>query len=274
MSTPHSPPRTSLLSALAELPENAIARREWRALGHQSRDWRLWLGLRLPKDARGWGLPAIVWCAVIPYALWGIARIAIPWVEKQVGPLSTAQALGIPDALMLCCSLVGLYLALISVALMATAVTREREQETWESLRTTAASSDDILLGLLAGRLGPPLLGFLLVGVFWVATLGHTTELLSRYLPTRMDGPALGWLVLESVLMALSLGLVATAISTRCRRSGVAVVASTGASILLLLGAFGTYAVQGFTGAPILVLVLCAVVSGAAYAIARRELER
>ncbi len=207
------------------LAENPLARREWRALAHQARDWRLWLGLRVPKDARGWGVPAVAWFFLAPY----VVLAALATGHRFAPEYFTFRDLSpypVIDVLALCLAMLGIYVCMIAVALMAPVLTRERERETWESLRTTITAPREILMGLLAGRLGPVLLAYLGVGAFWVLARPHYAPLLQRYAPFLLDGPQIGLLVLQSALFALAAGTVATAASAWCRTSGVAITAS------------------------------------------------
>ena len=224
-------PLASFLQAVRALPENALARREWRGFVHQARDWRLWLGLRVPKDARGWGLPSVVWFCLVPYVVWISLSLAARIVPQY---FTYPPQAGMPtiDILALCVGVLGLYVCLIAVALMAPSITREREKETWDTLRTTVASPHDILLGLTVGRLGPVLAAYLAVGLFWVVARPHYAPLLQPYSPFRLDPLQLALLVVQVSCATVAIGLVALAASARCRSTTLAVVVSVGVALL------------------------------------------
>lgn len=227
------------LRALLGLPHNPLALREWRGLAHQARDWRLWLGLRIPKDARGWGVPAIVWFALAPYIVLGALRLAN---RISPGTFQHPPQPGLPqvDALGLCMGLLSLYGALIAIGLMAPVITRERERETWESLRSTTTTGHEIVLGLVAGRLGPILAALAAVGLAWILLRPHYAPLFQPLAPFTLDARQVGLLVLLSCAVCLALGLLATATSACCRSTGMAVVAATAGA--LVLGALGVVA--------------------------------
>src|SRR5688500_17890924 len=106
------------LQAVLRLRENPLAVREWRALGHQSRDWRRWAGLRIPKDARGWGFPVIAWFFLAPYIVWGALSLG-----RRVAPayFTFTPVPGVPeiDILALCYAMVSIYPPIAAAALMA-----------------------------------------------------------------------------------------------------------------------------------------------------------
>lgn len=220
---------TAFLAALRTLPDNPFARREWRSLRHELRDWRVWLYLRQPRDARGWALRAVAWCSLLPYALWAALAVFHPWaVHNALLPLRF-------EVLPLCFLLVGLYLALLSATIMANCIVRERERDTWEALRSTGASHHELLLGLLAGRLAPLLAGFLVVGMVWTYTRPHYAPLLQPDLMVRMSGPQTALLVWELAFVAAGAGSLSLAASAWCRRSGTANAAAA-VDVLLLIG--------------------------------------
>lgn len=220
---------TGFLAALRGLPDNPIARREWRSLRHELRDWRVWLYVRQPRDARGWALRALAWCALLPYALWaalaGLERWRSMWLDLP----------RFLDLVLLCFALVGLYLSLMSAAVMAPSIVRERERETWEALRSTATGPHELLLGLLLGRLAPLLASFLAVGMVWSYSRPHYAPLLQSYAPVRSSGPQIALLVWELALVAAGAGSLSLAASAWCRKGGTA-NAVAAADVLLLIG--------------------------------------
>jgi ABC-type Na+ efflux pump permease subunit len=252
--------------AVRDLPQNPLAQREWRGLLHQSRDWRLWVGLRIPKDARGWGVPAVVWFSLAPYIVLGALHLAN---RVAPGTFRYPPEPGIPhiDALALCMVLLCVYIALLGVALMAPTLTRERERETWESLRTTIASPHDIVLGLLAGRLGPVLAAHLLVGLVWVLLRPHYAPQLQSVAPFTLDQPQIALLVWLGAAATLALSTVAAAASAHCRSTAMALVLAAAATfVFAFLAVIAAVAVGG----PLGLLALSAAVTLAAYGSAVR----
>jgi hypothetical protein len=256
-----------LFHALRHLPENAVARKEWRALGHQARDWRLWVGLRLPKDARGWGVPAVIWFVLAPYVIAGALRVGYHFSPQTFTPVPGFEV----DILALCFVLLGVYVCLMAIALMAPTISRERERETWEALRTTVASGHEILIGFIAGRLFPVLAAFMVAGLVWVLTRSHYAPMLQPFAAVRLDHPQIALLVWETLGVSLTLGLVALAASVQFRKTGTAIVVSAFA-MFLLAGALVALVIVTRLPGPLLVLLLCLTVSLSAYVVALRGL--
>ncbi len=208
--------------ALLTLRENAIAAREWRSLRKSLRDWRLWFGLRIPRDAREWGVPVIGWTALIPYIVWGIMLM--------VGRVSPAFVADLPrlriDMTAICLWVYSGYSVLMSAIIMASAVTRERERETWDLVRSAALSRHEVLLGLLSGLLGPILLTQALVGVLWVLLEPHYRALLREVAPLFASPLQIAEIAIIALYASLAMGCVALAISSACRRTSVSVVLS------------------------------------------------
>lgn len=235
------------LRALRELPDNPIARREWRSLVHDLRDGRMWLYLRQPRDARGWALRALLWCSLLPYGLWAALTALSPWASQNgLLPLRL-------DALALCFLLIGLYLCLMSAAVMAPSITRERERQTWETLRTTGTSTHELLLGLLCGRLAPVLAGYLVVGMVWTYTRPHYAPLLQPFTPVRLSGQQIALLAWELAFLAAGSGSLSLAASAWCRKSGTADTVAAAGVLLLFGGLFvALVAAPALSGAVIL----------------------
>lgn len=278
---PGSSAAGSFAGAVRALRENPIARRELRGLVRQARDWRLWVGLRLPRDARGWGMPAVVWFSLAPYVVWSALALLHRFMPKLTSdPMGIEVALpgsapglggsqGFIDVLGLCFLLLGLYVCGAALAVMAPAVARERQQETWESLRSTTTSPHEILLGLLVGRLLPVLGAFFVASVAWVAAYPHYTRLLRPLAPfTLLQGDLAAGLFLM-LLGATTVGLIATAASARSRSAGTAVVAgavgAVGFGVAML---FLTAALLPFVPPLLTVLILCSVTGAGAYCVA------
>jgi len=272
---PNLKPRTSsLLPALLRLSSNPIARRELRGLVHQFKDWRLWVGVRLPKDARGWGVPAVAWFCLLPYIIWA-ALSNLDRVVPARAPVSGPSLAPMLDVMAICLVLLSVYLWGLAIALMAPSVTREREKETWESLKVTAATPEDIVLGLLGGRLLPVLGAYLLVGIVWVALLPHYAPLLEPYSPFQMGASHLAGYVLLSALMALCIGIVSMAASAWCKTSGRAVLMATTLGIVLC-GAVGWTLlwapwITGSLQAPVVLLGLTCLAYAAAIRVLKLE---
>jgi len=224
---------TGFPGALAGIAENPVARREWRGLAHELGDWRVWLYLRQPRQARGWAVRALLGCALLPYALWATLATLHPWASRNgLAPLRI-------DVLPLGFLLVGLYLCLASGAVMALSIARERERETWETLRTTTASAHELLLGLLFGRLTPLLAGFLIVGMVWSYARPHYAPLLRPYMVVRLSGQQIALLVWELAFVAAGAGSLSLAASAWCRKSGTANAVAAADVLLLIAGLLG-----------------------------------
>lgn len=228
------------------------------------------MGLRIPKDARGWGVPAIAWFGLAPYFALGALMIG-----RRIYPVAfdLTPTPGIPyvDVLALCYVLLGVYVVLISIAIMAPAVTRERERETWESLRLSVSSPHEILLGLLCGRLGPILAAHLATGLLWVLLRPHYAPLFQGLSPFTLDAPTLALLVWEVFLAALAAGLMATAFSVYSKTTGLALVLSAGgllvsAAVSILLVLFGPLS------GPVALLAWNLLLAAVSYALAVRGL--
>src|SRR4051812_25555121 len=110
---------------------NPIAVREWRILRRRALDWRIWLGLQWSVDPLVWGAPVVLAYAIAPYGLWlvlGCLR-GLSVVPPEPLPVDPFLAL---------VWVFGFYVISITQVLGATAVTHEREQQTWEQVWLTA----------------------------------------------------------------------------------------------------------------------------------------
>lgn len=224
---------TAFLAALRTLPDNPILRREWRSLGRELGDWRIWLYLRQPRDARGWALRAVAWCALLPYALCAVLAASHSWLRQysslplQIGVLQFSFVL------------VGFYLCLMSAGVMASGISRERERETWEALRTTASLSHELLLGLLVGRLVPLLVVFLAVGLVWSYTRSHYAPLLQPYQIVGIAREQIELLTWELLSVAAGSGTLALGTAAWCRKTAMANAAAAGDVLFLISGLIG-----------------------------------
>jgi len=261
---------TGFFEALLRLPENPLAIREWRALRHQARDWRLWLGLRIPKDARGWGVPAIAWFFLAPYIVWGALTLG-----RRAAPayFTFTPVAGLPsiDILGLCFTMLAAYPALVAAALMSSAISAERERESLDDLRAAMGSPHDLLLGLLAGRVGPVLLSFTIIGALWVVARPHYAPLLQSFTPFTWSAPQLALAVAASLALTVATGTIAAAASTRLRRSGQAMLAGFAAAAVLTMMVSAALLVKPGGGAAAVIVGVLPVI-GAAYVVALRGL--
>jgi hypothetical protein len=207
--------------------ENPIVRRELRGFGHRLRDWRLWVGLRLPREPREWGLPAITWFALAPYIQWvlllGLRRFN-PSLREYVDPgaIFGIFLFGL-----------GLYTCIVATVIGATAITREREQATWEQVAITPMTTVELLLGYWLSRVIPLGLGSLVSLLTWVLLYPHYMSLLERLGPFDFSQTyllAYGLYLLVELLFLSALGLM---FSTFCRSSAAAAtLALTGAVVI------------------------------------------
>jgi hypothetical protein len=207
--------------------ENPIVRRELRGFGHRLRDWRLWVGLRLPREPREWGLPAITWFALAPYIQW-VLLLALwrfsPSLRQYVDPG------GIFEVFLFG---LGLYACAVATVIGATAVTREREQGTWEQVAITPMTTVELLLGYWLSRAIPLGLGVLVSLLTWLLLYPHYVSLLERLGPFDFSQKDLllgGLYLLVELLFLSALGLM---FSTFCRSSAAATtLALTGAVVI------------------------------------------
>src|SRR5262249_28223443 len=141
--------------------ENPIVRRELHGFGHRLRDWRLWVGLRLPREPREWGLPAIAWFALAPYILWVLLLVlgrVDPSLKQYADPGTVFEVflLGL-----------GTYACAVATVIGATTVTREREQATWEQVTVTPMTASELVLGYWLARALPLAIGVLVSLLTW-----------------------------------------------------------------------------------------------------------
>jgi hypothetical protein len=247
--------------------DNPVALREWRALRQTCADWRLWLGLRLPRHASAWGLPAIAWFAFLPYLLW----VLMAGVRRFSG-----QDFFFPDempfdAMLLGLVLCGGYAALTSGLLMATTIAGERGKGTLDSLRCSLGPND-ILIGFLLGRQAPVLVAWLAVGLAWALLQPQYTPLLEPYSPFSMGPPELALHVWVLGAVCLAWGCLGLACSVRAR-TGWAAIAGIAVAMtvhLVLLVPAALLVPERF--APLALLGTCVVTAALAYRAAARGL--
>lgn len=210
--------------------ENPIVRRELRGFGHHLRDWRLWVGLRLPREPREWGLPAITWFALAPYILWllllALERVS-PSLRQYIAPgtIFSIFLLGL-----------GVYASAVATVIGATTVTREREQATWEQVAVTSMTGSELVLGYWLSRALPLGLGVLSSLLVWVLLYPHYMPLLERFGEFNVDQRDLlrwGFLMLVRVLSFSAIGLM---FSTSFRSSAVASTVALGSVTAIDLG--------------------------------------
>lgn len=199
------------LAALAGLPDNPVARREWRGLGHQLADWRFWCYLRRPRSMVAWAVRALLWCLPAPYLVLAILaalyRFGQPYfIQPQQYDLAGNAFV-----------LVGLAASFIAAALMSASIGVERQKETWQSLRVAVRSPHAILVGLLAGRLGPVLVALLVSGMFWTALRPDYAPRLQPYAPVLLSQSQIAVLVWEAAGLTIAAGCLALAAAAWCR---------------------------------------------------------
>jgi ABC-type transport system involved in multi-copper enzyme maturation permease subunit len=200
--------------------ENPIVRRELHGFGHRLRDWRLWIGLRLPREPREWGLPAITWFALAPYIQW-VLLLAL----GRFSP-SLLQYAGPGDIFALFLLGLGFYACAVATVIGATTITREREQVTWEQVAVTPMTTAELVLGYWLARALPLVLGVLVSLSVWVLLYPHYMPLLERFGPVDLSQKELlffGLWLMVDILSWNGLGLM---FSTLCRSSAVATVAA------------------------------------------------
>lgn len=217
-------------------------------------------------------MPAILWFCLAPYIVWG----ALTLVERFVPDLFQGwDQPGFPviDILALCLVLLGLYTAGISTTVMAPAITRERERETWETLRVSVSSPHEILLGLLVGRVGPILGSHFLAGLFWVLARPHYAPLMQRFVAFRLDAPAVALMVWETLAASLALACLSTCFSVYSRTTGLALVLSA-TGFLLWSGLLAAGILLLPLSGPAFILLYSLGTAAAFYSLAVRGLRR
>lgn len=207
---------------------NPIVCREWRGFAPRLRDWRLWTGLQLPRQPREWGLPAVAWFVLAPYIQWALLLL-LRRVDATLLQYATPTQLFSVFIIGL-----GFYACVVSSVIGATAITRERERQTWEQVLVTPLSSGELARGYWLGGAGPIALGVTVSLLGWLLLYPHYLGLLEPLGPfdlTREDLARFGLLLLVRVA---ALGAVGLAISTVCRRSTLAAAAGVTAAVMIL----------------------------------------
>jgi len=108
------------------------------------------------------------------------------------------------------------YVVTISLVLGATAVTRERERQTWEQLWLTSLTGRERAAGFYWGRLGPVWASFLVTAELWWLLRPHYGPLLSAFAPVLLSRHHLavgGLATLGLAMVAGLIGLLASALS-------------------------------------------------------------
>jgi hypothetical protein len=220
--------RSSLSSLLDRAPipagihavlENPIAVREWRVLRRHALDWRIWVGAKWTLDPVVWGAPVVLTYAVAPYALWlvlGTVR-GLKLIPNERLPV---------DPFLILVIVFGFYTVSICQVLGATAVTHEREQQTWEQLWLTLLTGRERASGFYWGRLGPVVVAFAATMGAWWLLQPHYSALLRPFWPAVVSR---GWLAVTALgifLLSLLAGLVGLLASALSRQTMPAVVCS------------------------------------------------
>jgi hypothetical protein len=209
------------------LLDNPLARREWRSLARLCRNPRFWLNLPIEKSPLELGVGMVAWYALLPYAVWLMLIVLTHLVGRRVLPV-------LPDMLSLAMLPTGLHVALVPIPLLAPTLSQARAAGEWAKLRALAPRPVDMLLGLLAGRLGPVLATYLGVGLFWVLARPHYAALLQPYCPTLIDGPAIAVRVWESVALSLAVGAASLEAGAVCRTARGALALATFGALSLV----------------------------------------
>lgn len=212
--------RVPLPAGLRALLENPIAVREWRSLRRRALDWRIWIGVKWTTDPTVWGAPVVLTYAVAPYALWmvlGTLR-GLKVIPNERLPL---------DPFLMVLIVFGVYVVTICLVLGATAVTHEREQQTWEQLWLTRLTGRERAAGYYWGRLGPVVLALLATTGAWWLLQPHYAALLKPFWPGLVARSWLALAALVTLLFSLLAGLVGLLASALSRQTLVAVVCSS-----------------------------------------------
>jgi hypothetical protein len=200
--------------------ENPIVVREWRVLRRRGLDWRIWIGVKWSLDPVVWGAPVVLSYAVAPYALWmvlGVLR-GLRLVPTERLPV---------DPFLMVLIVFGVYMVSICLVLGATAVTHEREQQTWEQLWLTLLTGRERAAGFYWGRLGPALVALLATMGAWWLLQPHFAALLRPFWPEVVPRETLAIAALAILLLSLIAGLIGLFVSSLSRRTWVAVACAS-----------------------------------------------
>jgi hypothetical protein len=214
---------------------NPILCRELRGFAPRLRDWRLWLGVPLPRQPREWGLPAVAWYTLAPYVQW-VLLLALRRADASLLQFAS-------PSLLFSVFIVGLgfYACAVSVVVGATTITREREQATWDQVIATPLKSGELAQGYWLGGAGPIVLGVTVSLGGWLLLYPHYLALLEplgSFEVTAGDLCRFG-LLLGARVMALN--AVGLAISTLCRRSTFPAAAGVTVAVLIVGAEIGLY---------------------------------
>jgi ABC-type transport system involved in multi-copper enzyme maturation permease subunit len=183
-------------------------------------DWRLWLNMRVARDPREWGVPAIAWFAVGPYVL-----LALAWTLTTLWPAGAVYLREIDALSALLVPLVA-YTVIVSLVLGVTSISRERASRAWESLLATPVTGADIVLAKFVSAVAPVVSALLVSTTVWMVTHFHYLPLLKKYTAAALTS-------LE--LVRLGLG-GATAALAWCAAGLLAASLTRSPSAALLLG--------------------------------------
>lgn len=221
------------LGAVSDASLNPIVAREWRGFLPGLRDWRLWVGLRLPRQAREWGLPAISWYVIAPYVQWVLLVLIFrfdPWMRSSITP---GGIFGIFIAGL------GCYACGAAAAIGAATVTRERERGTWDQLAVTPLTRWEIVVGYWIAGAMPLALGVAVSAAGWVLLYPHYLGLLEALGSFELRQEELlryGALLIARVLAFTAIGI---ALSAVCARTAVATASAVAVAALVLVAETG-----------------------------------
>jgi hypothetical protein len=206
--------------------DNPIAVREWRTLRRRALDWRLWCGLEWTLDPLVWGLPAVLGFALAPYAL-----CALVGLLQLFWPGTGWPRPG--DLFALTAAALWFHVPAMSMVLAATAITQERERQTWEQVCMTRLTGRQRAAGILWGRLVPLWGSFLLTSAAWWLMHPWNVRQLDPVLPEALSRMELLAGAVLSLGMAAVAGYCGLMASSRAQDSRSAVI--MGAVRLLLV---------------------------------------
>jgi ABC-type transport system involved in multi-copper enzyme maturation permease subunit len=212
--------------------QNPIVLRELRGFRYQLRDWRLWVGLRIPREAREWGLPSLVWLSTLPYACWALLSL-MHRIAPRDAQILTLHAV---DFFAIIVLVLSLYTWGISTVIGATCIAREREQETWEQVLATPVTNTEMVVGYWLARALPLVLGVGTSVGIWVLLYPQYRELLKplgAFTLSQRDIMGYGAQLLIRVVAFSAMGVTC---SMFCRRQpqAVAVALLSFAAVLVV----------------------------------------
>jgi hypothetical protein len=217
--------------------DNPIAVREWRVLWRRAGDWRIWVGLKWPFDPLVWGAPVVLTYSIAPYGLWA-ALLLLRRLHLDGGRRVPV------DAFLALLMVFWAYVIAISLVLTATAITQERQTQTWDQLRLSLMSRRQRGIGFILGRLGPVWASTLMTILIWWLLQPRYSVLIAALAEFRLSRTALVMGTLIALGTSALVGEIGLIASARSKNGPIAVaIALPLATPFLILTAVSLFAI-------------------------------